>query len=159
MRSVEIPRMTSEEFRAKNRIFFEAKVYDGPEAFEKLKDSIDLDGNNRTDYIERGAGLFGGKIKRQFTEPILVEPYSKIEELAKAYETEVVTQDNISDVKIKDSEDTYRKTATYPLHIKRSDGNVRSISELLKKEAPYSPDAKWAFDTRTHSFIIFEPRE
>lgn len=153
---MEINKISSNNFRANNKILFEAKIRDNIGCVDG--DFVDLNNNGDADYEVKKAGLFGGKLKFNFTEPFLVEPYSKIENFAKANETEIITQDNIKNVNIKDRWGIY-ENREYPLFRKAGEDNVRSISELVQKESPFTPDAKWAFDTKKQSFIIYEPKD
>jgi len=153
--------MSSNNFRANNKILFEAKV--GAELRvgrypDHEPDVIDLNGNNAVDYKEKHS-LFGTKTNHIYEEPTLENSFVKIKNFAKANEIEIVTQNEIKDVNIKTVTDVNGHSKYgYPIRLKKKSNNTRSISELIKKETPYNPDAKWAFDTKNNSFIIYEPK-
>ncbi|MCE1246114.1 MAG: hypothetical protein LWY06_05675 [Firmicutes bacterium] len=160
MDRINLPKISSEDFRANNRIFKEAKIV--REYINELPtDTIDLNNNGVGDYTTKYKGFLGThtSYETECVEPQFIQaPYDKIREFAKAHETEVITQDSIGDFGL--SRLKYGGSMLYKITVDSCDlVGVTSLKELTKQEAPFTPDAKWAIDTKKRTVIFYEPKE
>lgn len=149
--------ITSSAFREGNQILFQTRIlhdnwesryYGKPEIIAE-NDIIDLNRDNkvRTSWESTGFTSFN----QRFTEPCLVNSMEQLTDSAKKYGTEVITQEDVSDLKIEDG--GYSTKIHGFMH-----ENQRSISTLVNKLAPLEKDAKWAIDLTSKEFLIYQQK-
>ncbi len=150
--SANIPKISAENFRKSNNVLFETSIkrMDGLEG--KSEYVIDMNRNDEVDVTWE----FGYERMQKVDEPVIAESYEKIKDLAASKEMEIITQEQLTDLHIKDFSLVWGALFSACPETSIS-GNVRPVADLLKGNSSFTPDTKWALDIKNDKFIVFQP--
>jgi hypothetical protein len=152
--STSIPKISAENFRRDNKVVFETpiKKMDGLEG--KSDYVLDMNQNDQIDVTWE----FGYNRMQKVDEPVLAESYEKIKDFGTSKETEIITQEQLKDLHIKDLSFVWGMLfCTCPETSISS--NLRPVADMLKNNPSITPDAQWALDIKNDKFIVFEPKK
>ena len=162
MAGINIPKISSGDFHANNKVYLEVPIITKQESdyHPSIQDGLDLNHNGVVDSsLEYGSSFWnpnGWSVHDK--EPSLATPYEKIKQFAHANDTEVVTQESMNRILlvgdyVAKGDRLYTITCKY-----ETLRNKRDLSEVAREEAPLAENPQWAIDTAKKTFIVFEPK-
>jgi hypothetical protein len=144
--------ITSAEFREKNRIFFECPLTKSVDAQDaNWADHVDLNSNGQVDFKDSMLLNLGC---RTYTEPFMLPHTDQMKKFSEVNNTEVLTKNEIGEQKCWNL--SYKWNTMTGMSKYDSEGEI-PLTDLARKEAPFSPNAQWAIDTTNMHLLVFEP--
>lgn len=145
--------LRSVQFRRDHEILYHAPIVRGQgwimDADADMRpvgqaDVLDLDGDGQAGTR---MGAAGGALQLSYKEPSLQVPLSRLADYAAGRGTEVLTQDDFSDLNIQN------------VSVRQNEGvrsgEIRSLATLVAEKAPFEPGARWAIDVASQEFLIY----